>query len=103
MYVSKWRYVGKKVDPFYISKPWRRVRLYVLQRNMYWCQVCKRRFANTVHHKTARKERPDLALDPENLEAICAICHNQEHPEKGRSSKLDGSEKKNEGMRIVKV
>ncbi|MBM7681958.1 5-methylcytosine-specific restriction endonuclease McrA [Pullulanibacillus pueri] len=28
-------------------------------------------------------ERPDLALDINNLETICPSCHNKEHPEKG--------------------
>lgn len=78
------RYAGKKRDPFYATPAWRALRIVVLQRDAYWCQVCRKRWANTVHHKISRKERPDLALDADNCEAICGICHNQAHPEKGR-------------------
>ena len=55
----------------------------MLERDHYWCQVCRRRWANTVHHIIPIEERPDLALDMDNCEAICTICHNQVHPEKG--------------------
>lgn len=81
--VSRWRYVGKKVDPFYQGRPWKLVRVHVLQRDHYQCQVCKKAWANTVHHIIPREERPDLALEESNLQAICALCHNQQHPEKG--------------------
>ena len=77
------RYAGKKRAPFYGTGAWRRLRQAVLERDHCWCQVCKRRWANTGHHVIPIKERPDLALDMDNCEAICDICHNQEHPEKG--------------------
>lgn len=98
MYAKRWKYVGKKVDPFYKSAAWLAFRIRILQRDYYWCQVCNKRFANTVHHKIPRTERPDLALDEDNCESICAICHNQEHPEKGRK----GQRKKEapEGVRV---
>lgn len=77
------RWEGKQVDPFYKSGPWLKLRIRVLDRDHWWCQVCKKRAAVTAHHKIPRKERPDLELDENNCEAICRICHNQEHPEKG--------------------
>jgi 5-methylcytosine-specific restriction endonuclease McrA len=35
-----------------------------------------------VHHIEHLDKRPDLALDNDNLESLCADCHNREHPEK---------------------
>lgn len=77
----------------------------VLQRDLYWCQACNRRWANTVHHKIPRTERPDLALHPDNLEAICAACHAGEHPEKGEKTRKHPARKQpdHHGIRIEKV
>ena len=94
-------YAGKKVDPFYLGKPWRLVRMAVLRRDCNVCQVCKKRFGNTVHHIIPRKERPDLELCMENLETVCDICHNQEHPEKGRPKNREHAYAG--GVRIVKL
>ncbi len=35
-----------------------------------------------VHHIIPVEERPDLALDLNNLRSLCSECHNREHPEK---------------------
>lgn len=71
---------------FYRSPEWRAKRREILQRDNHECQVCKRegKFspANTVHHIEPLLERPDLALEDDNLESLCAACHNREHPEK---------------------
>lgn len=71
---------------FYRSPEWRTKRREILQRDNGECQQCKRegKFspANTVHHIVPLLERPDLALDDDNLESLCAACHNREHPEK---------------------
>ena len=108
-------YRGKQADPFYHSGPWLDVREVVLERDHHICQVCLRAFragkmrrprqANTVHHIIPRKERPDLALDPSNLESICAICHNREHPEKGRSRGADKPEnaRPHGTARVIKI
>lgn len=55
------------------------------------CQKHKRRgkfmSAEVVHHIKHLKDRPDLALsiydgDERQLESLCWICHQEEHPEK---------------------
>mgnify|MGYP001491951708 CR=1 FL=1 len=38
--------------------------------------------ATTVHHILHVENRPDLALDDDNLLSVCAACHNREHPER---------------------
>lgn len=99
------RYVGKAADPFYLSPAWRAVRRAVLIRDHWWCQRCKRRSANTVHHLLPRSERPDLALVMENLEAVCCLCHAQEHPEKGEKTRRGEPKEKPalNGIRVIKV
>ena len=71
---------------FYNSTPWKRVRSLKLSRDPL-CEPCKREgrtmAATTVHHKLPLTERPDLALDLENLESICASCHSRHHASEG--------------------
>jgi 5-methylcytosine-specific restriction endonuclease McrA len=71
---------------FYVSAVWLHKRDEILERDNHECQKHKRRGkfkkATVVHHKQHLKNRPDLALVNENLESLCDICHNEEHPEK---------------------
>ena len=74
------------VKRFYNCKEWRRKRREILNQDNGECQKCKGRgsFANAecVHHIKHIKDRPELALSDDNLISLCAICHNEEHPEK---------------------
>lgn len=94
----------KQVDPFYKSEAWIKCREDILIRDNHLCQPCFRKKkltpANIVHHIKPLKEFPELALDPDNLESICASCHNKEHPEKGRRQREPEKKRK---ARIVKV
>lgn len=71
---------------FYKSRAWIALREAALQRDHYLCVRClkKKRFtpATTVHHIVSREDAPEKALELENLESLCAACHNAEHPEK---------------------
>jgi 5-methylcytosine-specific restriction enzyme A len=77
----------KNNKSFYNSSKWKSKRLYILQRDKYLCQMCKRYGRNTeakiVHHIEEIEDRPDLALKNNNLAALCPSCHNKIHPEKG--------------------
>ena len=59
----------------------------VLRKDKYLCQRClrygKKVPANVAHHIKPIEFYPELALDVSNGEALCAACHNAEHPEKG--------------------
>ena len=71
---------------FYKSSAWEKKRWEILARDNHECQVCKEEGgfapATTVHHLKHLEDRPDLALDDDNLVSVCAACHNREHPER---------------------
>lgn len=75
------------IEDFYHSPAWQRKRSYILRRDGYLCQRCRRygriRQADTVHHIEELDDRPDLALTNSNLISLCRGCHNRMHPEKG--------------------
>lgn len=39
--------------------------------------------ATVAHHKKPIDEYPELAYAVSNGQALCAMCHNRKHPEKG--------------------
>jgi len=88
---------------FYKSKAWRRKRLYILMRDKY-CQECLRRKrlrqANTVHHIKPLEVAPELALVDDNLESLCASCHNILHPEKHGGKAIT---QEIAGVRVIKI
>lgn len=71
----------------YKTKRWQRKRQYILKRDCYQCQECKKYGRNTeattVHHKKHAEEYPELAFKDDNLVSLCNQCHNKMHPEKG--------------------
>ena len=102
----------KQADPFYLSKAWRTVRAEALRRDHGMCVRCMERFMNggekprlavMVHHKKSRKEYPELELDLDNLESLCDICHNREHPEKGKKKPETGLPDICKGIRIIDI
>lgn len=77
---------GDKVHDFYNSPVWKRKKNQILKDQKWECQRCKKKgiykSARTVHHIQYLRNRPDLALKDENLEAICEECHYEEHHKK---------------------
>ncbi len=77
-------------EQFYKSSRWKAKRKYILKRDDYECQLCKRygrhREATEVHHIKHLDEYPELALVNENLISLCHSCHNKQHPEKIRAA-----------------
>jgi 5-methylcytosine-specific restriction protein A len=73
-------------DNFYKTGIWVRKRAEILERDNHECQRCKDAGGyskgNVVHHIKHLENRPDLALDDDNLLSVCAACHNREHPER---------------------
>ena len=67
---------------FYQSKAWRELsRAFLISKN-YVCERCGNP-AEIAHHKTyltaQNVNRPEIALNPDNLQALCLTCHNNEH------------------------
>lgn len=71
----------------YNSKRWKNKRQYILSRDGYTCQECRKYGKNTeakiVHHIKEVEDHPELSLTNSNLVSVCASCHNKIHPEKG--------------------
>jgi 5-methylcytosine-specific restriction protein A len=70
---------------WYSNRRWRRLREIFLARypicsDPSGCHEREGRceIASEVHHKIPRLERPDLAYDEDNLEALCKSCHSRE-------------------------
>lgn len=81
-------------DIKYSSKRHRDWREKVLRSAHYLCERCARYGrrdengmpirATIAHHKQPAEQFPALRYLVSNGEALCAACHNIEHPEKGR-------------------
>jgi 5-methylcytosine-specific restriction endonuclease McrA len=73
-----------KRNEYYHTPEWRALRLVVLKRDGYRCQLnlpgCEGR-ASVPHHLVPRKWGG--GDHPGNLVSVCKACHNRAHPEKG--------------------
>lgn len=93
--VSKWitKLIAEdRLEEFYNSKQWRKLRKEVLKEYKGECQMCKAKGfytkANTVHHVQYVKKHPRLALSKtyifqgkeyKNLIPLCHDCHEDIH------------------------
>lgn len=72
---------------FYSSKAWQECRNEYAKRKHFLCEDCLRRGiykpGTIVHHiieiDPITIERPEIALNPDNLELLCRECHIREH------------------------
>lgn len=76
-YKREWEKTRKR-DRFLDSARWKRLRnAYRTEHPL--CEPCLEAGQTTpceeVHHKKARREHPELALDWENLLSVCKSCH----------------------------
>lgn len=78
----------------YGTAAWKRTRAAVLARAGYLCERCRAAGrtvpARLVHHKARLEVRPDLAFEPDNLEALCNPCHEAEHVDERHPEALPG-------------
>lgn len=92
-------------DQFYWSNDWRKMRIYIRKRDNNECQECKRNGRVTtqsdsrlfVDHIIELEKRPDLRLEPKNLEVKCFNCHEIKHERmfkgsNGKKNKWEGDE-----------
>ena len=89
-----------RLDKFYNSPQWRKLRKEVIAENKNECQDCKTKGyyakANTVHHQQYVRKHPRLALSRTytfqgkehiNLVPLCHDCHEQRHGYRQREKK----------------
>ena len=73
---------------FYNSRAWKRTQAAYMESRHYVCERCGG-MARIVHHikyiTPVNISQPEIALDWDNLEALCIDCHNQEHMGSGGS------------------
>ena len=66
-------------DPFLESREWRVIRMRALERDGGRCAACGRTAADgiviNVDHIKPRSRFPELALDVDNLQVLCAPCN----------------------------
>ena len=73
-----------------------------MKRAHYLCENCLRKGiykpAEIVHHKIEidpiTVERPEIALNFDNLEAVCRDCHDEIHDNRGRWAKVNENKRK---------
>lgn len=81
---------------FYNSEVWKQVRISILKRDSYLCQMrgCHNP-AEEVHHKIKLTpdniNDPKITVNPGNLISLCSECHKQIH----KADKAAGLRKKN--------
>lgn len=83
--------------PFYKTKEWKKCRAAYLHTVGGLCELCMNRGiikpADIVHHKihltddTARD--PEIALNFDNLQAVCIDCHNELHFRKAAKKRYE--------------
>jgi 5-methylcytosine-specific restriction endonuclease McrA len=82
---------------FYSSKAWQECRNEYMKRAHYLCENCLRKGiykpAEIVHHiieiDPITIERPEIALNFDNLEAVCRACHDELHDNRGRWAEVN--------------
>lgn len=76
----------RRKDLFYSSWAWRKMRLFIIERDKGRCAICGRtiedyrddgvtRVKISVDHILKRSDYPKLELEPDNLRVLCSDCH----------------------------
>ena len=88
----------KRVDPFYLSKEWKAVRIQRIRLDNWRCLHCgvsvrgKAKGGATPHvdHVVPRRTEPARALDISNMQTLCASCHSRKTVMEGQDRPLIG-------------
>lgn len=87
---------------FYSSKQWQDCRNEYMTKKHHLCENCLRKGIYTparyVHHivelDPINIENPEVALNFDNLEAVCRACHDEYHDNHGRWTKVNEAKRK---------
>jgi 5-methylcytosine-specific restriction endonuclease McrA len=73
-------------EKFFKSRQWQKCRYNFLSSKNFVCERCENNAATLVHHKThlsaSNIHDTKITLGWNNLEALCVICHANEHGRK---------------------
>jgi len=86
-------------DLFYTSPEWRALRAAFLRQHPVCAVPGCGRLSKHVDHKIRRRKRPDLALAPANLQALCRGCHSRKTA--GADGRFGNASKANYTLRAV--
>jgi len=74
---------------WYKTARWKKLRMSVLERDLFTCCRCRRPFSDTselvADHKTPHRGEEALFWDDLNLQCMCAPCHNTHKQREERS------------------
>lgn len=86
----------KEVDPFYKTERWQTIRLMVLKRDGYMCQLAARQGrkvpAEVVHHIFPREVWPEYQWETWNLISLSQEAHNKMHVRTGSGRLTEAGE-----------
>lgn len=78
---SRYRDETQRWRKWYKTARWQKLRMTILVRDLFTCQMCKRMEPTTsqlvADHKTPHRGREVLFWDERNLQCVCAACHNR--------------------------
>jgi 5-methylcytosine-specific restriction protein A len=83
---------------FYGSGDWKRFRASILAARP-WCEEGCGQPSNEVAHIVPLRQRPDLALDPHNVRALCKSDHSRESASAASVGRDDRGPRKARGVR----
>ena len=79
-------YLEPTKGPIKISKPSRNgaklrdFKIEIMKKRGLYCECCKKRKAQELHHIKHFTNNPELAYDEDNVILLCCSCHDNEHP-----------------------
>jgi 5-methylcytosine-specific restriction endonuclease McrA len=69
--------VPKLKKTFFLSPEWRELRIKILERDNYTCQICGQEGGSSMHidHIEPISRNWERRLDPSNLQVLCPSCN----------------------------
>lgn len=70
----RYQHTQSRANDFYRSTEWRKLSKKLLKERPV-CEVCGMNYSTDVHHRFPVADYPELALEEDNLIALCRSCH----------------------------
>ena len=82
----KWTPEQLERQRIYATAGWKKVRALALERDGYRCRKCGTSEQLIVHHDIEVDKDPGQALNLDNLETLCRVCHGRTHAHRRRQT-----------------